>query len=214
MGSQCDIWIHRSCVELSSAEYRALCQSNVQWMCCKCETINSSSFTFRSYEFTTSNYYEPLSEDLSQNTLKSTDRFSPLLSSSPKTPFLYHEDDKNQHTNKCCPPTEEKEEHQRKDSVQDGTTAAFSEVPEQKKRENLRILNINCQSVSDKKAEFAATLEYIKPDIVCGTESWLHGIQPETTPATNATGSSKVFPPSCILYRMTEALLWEEISCW
>ena len=43
---QCSIWIHRSCVEMCSADYRVLCHSNVQWICCKCETINISTFTF------------------------------------------------------------------------------------------------------------------------------------------------------------------------
>ncbi|MCG7865188.1 MAG: hypothetical protein JAY74_02330 [Candidatus Thiodiazotropha taylori] len=37
----------------------------------------------------------------------------------------------------------------------------------------LRVLNINCQSLVNKKAEFHALLDLHKPDIVIGTESWL-----------------------------------------
>ena len=37
----------------------------------------------------------------------------------------------------------------------------------------LRVLNINCQSLVNKKAEFHALLDLHNPDIVIGTESWL-----------------------------------------
>ena len=203
---QCSIWIHRSCVEMCSADYRALCHSNVQWICCKCETINISTFTFRSYELSSQNYYEPLSEDISQNSWKWTDQFSPLLTSSPKT--LPPQQSKNQLSKHSLSTDNRQEnEHRKQNSVEDRTSAASSDVPEMKTKENLRILNINCQSITDKKAEFAATLEYIKPDIVCGTESWLHGIQPEKNPATNATGSSEVFPPGYTPYRSDRSTL-------
>jgi hypothetical protein len=36
----------------------------VQWLCCKCESINVSTFTFHSYELNTSNYYEPLTHNI------------------------------------------------------------------------------------------------------------------------------------------------------
>ena len=55
----CSIWHHRSCLELCSADYELLHRSNVQWLCCKCDSININSFTFRSYE-TDSNYYLPI----------------------------------------------------------------------------------------------------------------------------------------------------------
>ena len=37
----------------------------------------------------------------------------------------------------------------------------------------LRVMNINCQSLVNKKAEFYSLLVTHKPDIVIGTESWL-----------------------------------------
>ena len=38
----------------------------------------------------------------------------------------------------------------------------------------LRILNVNCQSICAKKHEFAYLIESTKPDIIIGTESWLN----------------------------------------
>ena len=46
------------------------------------------------------------------------------------------------------------------------------------KKENLRIMTINCRRIFDKKAEFAAVTDYVKPDLVCATESWLSGVEP------------------------------------
>ena len=61
----CDIWHHRSCIELCTTDYELLQRPNVQWLCCKCESINVSSFTFHSFELNTTNYYEPLTYDIS-----------------------------------------------------------------------------------------------------------------------------------------------------
>ena len=45
--------------------------------------------------------------------------------------------------------------------------------PSSNKIFQLRVLNINCQSLVNKKAEFHALLHLHNPDIVIGTESWL-----------------------------------------
>ena len=37
----------------------------------------------------------------------------------------------------------------------------------------LKVLNVNCQSIVNKKAEFHALLDHHNPDVVIGTESWL-----------------------------------------
>jgi hypothetical protein len=38
-----------------------------------------------------------------------------------------------------------------------------------KKKDNLRVLTINCQRDDNKTAELGASLDYFKPDLVCGT---------------------------------------------
>ncbi|WAR06661.1 hypothetical protein MAR_022030 [Mya arenaria] len=62
------------------------------------------------------------------------------------------------------------------------------------KKANLRVLTLNCCGIRSKKAEFAAALEYTKPDVICGSESWLRGIQPGKDPDRNAIQTAEVFP--------------------
>ena len=39
---------------------------------------------------------------------------------------------------------------------------------------SMKILNINCQSIINKRSEFQSVLDLEKPDLVIGTESWLN----------------------------------------
>ena len=61
------------------------------------------------------------------------------------------------------------------------------------KKSNLRVLNVNCCKISNKVAEFQAALQYIKPDIVFGTESWLTGIKPGKSKTADSIANSKNF---------------------
>jgi hypothetical protein len=79
----CNIWHHKSCIELCSQDYELLEKSNVRWICCKCEGINISTFTFRCYELETSNIYEHITRiDLTLDSIPPF--FSSLKTSSPK----------------------------------------------------------------------------------------------------------------------------------
>ena len=53
-----------------------------------------------------------------------------------------------------------------------------------KKRQSLLIVNVNCQSIKAKKEPFNIMVNRIKPDIIVGTESWLH----------DEIGNSECFP--------------------
>ena len=78
----CSVWHHKSCIELCTTDYELLQRSNVQWMCCKCDSLNVSSFTYHSYEIENVSYYEPL--NTTESFLDSfTSQFSPLKTSSP-----------------------------------------------------------------------------------------------------------------------------------
>ena len=80
----CDIIHYKSCIELCTADYELPQRSNVQWLCCKCDSINVSSFTYHTYELGNDiSYYEPLTTPAS-STESFTSKFSPLKTSSPK----------------------------------------------------------------------------------------------------------------------------------
>ena len=181
----CDVWHHQSCIELCTYDYELLERSNVQWLCCKCESINVTTFTFRSYEIHLSNIYEPLSYiDSSFDSIR-TEVFSPLKTSSPK-----------QNNNSKQNTTNGKRGGSKTSTTTEGDNP-YS-VP---KKQNLRILTINCRSIKDKSQELTAAIEYLKPDIVCGTESWLKGIKPGKNPTSDAIRSSEIFPPNYNVYR-------------
>jgi len=61
---------------------------------------------------------------------------------------------------------------------------------------------VNCPSIIEKRAEFAAGLECIKPDIVCGTESWLKGVRPTwRDPTGDQIKSCEIIPDNYTAYR-------------
>ncbi|KAK3091517.1 hypothetical protein FSP39_020434 [Pinctada imbricata] len=62
-------------------------------------------------------------------------------------------------------------------------------------------MSVNCRSIKEKSAEFNLALHYLKPDIVCGTESWLKGIKPGQPPTQDAIKSSEIFPDNYNIYR-------------
>ena len=128
----CDIWYHKSRIELCTADYELLQRSTVQWLCCKCDSINVSSFTYHTYELGNDiSYYESLTSPASF--IESfTSKFSPLKNSSPK-PLKANE-------------TQESSWNRSNSRNQ----IANHHIP---KKRNLRILTINCRSIKDKTSE-------------------------------------------------------------
>jgi hypothetical protein len=54
-------------------------------------------------------------------------------------------------------------------------------------------MTMNCRSIRDKQSESAALVNYAKPDIIIGTESWLRGIKPGKPPTESAIKSAEIF---------------------
>ena len=187
----CNIWHHNSCIELCTEDYELLQKSNVQWICCKCESINVTSFTYHTYELDSSNYYEPLTYPESiMDSFTSTTAFNPIKTSSPKS-----------HQNLSGIPS-------RHSSTNETTGPAMYNISNKK---NLRILTVNCRSIRDKNVEFHVTLNYTKPDIVLGTESWLKGIKPGKNATKDAIKSCENFPDNYVyiytVYRNDRGIL-------
>lgn len=145
----CSVWVHRSCVELCTEDYELLNRSSVQWLCCRCDSMNVDSFTYHSFELHTYNFFSPLSQlNLTLDSDLNSSVFEPVHTSSPKS---------NQNKNS----TQRKStESSKRSSKSDSKNSNIFKITS---KENLRIMTINCRSVLDKKSELAACLEYTKP---------------------------------------------------
>lgn len=170
---ECSLWHHRSCIEMSIADYNLLHRSNVQWLCYKCNSINVDSFTYHSFELKSSNSFSVLS-DLNQDcnlTLPPFDESASDLPQHTSTPKSHHTTSKHS-TDNCS----------------EGSIGLC--LPQ---KSNLRLMTVNCRSIIDKTAEFATVVQYIKPDIIVGTESWLKGVKPGSPPSQNCINSCEIF---------------------
>lgn len=153
--------------------------------------MNVDSFTYRSFELYTTNMFLPLSHiDDTMESIKSTCAFSPLHTSSPRNKS-------NNNTKEARNSSTPNIRNRSKRDNSNSTTNIFS-VPN---KLNLRIMTMNCRSIRDKKSEFAALVNYAKPDIIIGTESWLKGIKPGKPPTESAIKSAEIFPENFKVYR-------------
>ena len=161
---------------MCSNDYRDFEGTNVVWLCCKCDSINCDSFTFRSYELQTSNSFHPLTQiDSSIDSVHSS-VFSPLHTSSPKNRNNFSNSGKKASTRSTS-----------------STSSMYHEpFPDMPKIQNLRNININCRSTKENKSEFKVAVDYIKPDIICRTESLLKGYKPGKTPTSDAIKTSEI----------------------
>ena len=180
----CNIWFHHSCANLDSLEYLLLGRSNTQWKCPRCDSINVDSFTYNSLEISCHNSFSPLAQDGYRSSIDSitSDPFTPTHTSSPQPP----NQNKNQPKYKLTRKGNQHSSEQSKSANQDHSSI-FDLPP----KSNLRILNVNCQSIQSKRSELHTMLQYIKPDLVFGTESWL----------SNSIASSEIFPAEYNVFR-------------
>jgi hypothetical protein len=86
----CNIWYHKSCIDLCTAELDSIGKDNVVWLCCKCETLNHSSTLFHAFEIDLHNNYSILNDLNNNSTVSSITSpkaiFQPQTHSSPNTP--------------------------------------------------------------------------------------------------------------------------------
>lgn len=192
----CEVWFHYDCVGLCTTDLERLGGSSVVWLCPRCDSKNCDSFTFNSFMLSLSNYYTPLNETVDSFTFDSP--FSPTKTSSPKN--LGFSSRSNSARTSSTKSLTSKQPANRPSS---STNFTFH-LP---KKANLRIMTVNCHSIIEKQSQFKAVLDYVKPDIVCGTESWLRGISPGKPPSQDHIKSSEVFPDYFGVYRNDRSTL-------
>ena len=141
----CNIWYHKSCIDLCTAELDSIGKDNVVWLCCKCETRNHISTLFHAFKIDLHNNYSILNDLNNNSTVSSitspTAIFQPQTQSSPNT------------------------------ARRTKTTGSrnYGITP---KRNNWFALVVNCNS-KQKASELEAVTNYIYPDVIIGTESKL-----------------------------------------
>ena len=161
----CNGWFHKTCLGMSEEVFNALAQhDSCSWLCADCGMPNfhSSLFTDLS-DVETNNSFDVLS-DLSED----------------------FPDDK---PTKTSSPVKDKCNSNKPRKVYKIRNSTRSK-PKPKIR-NLKILNVNCQSVRAKLAGFLCLLHEEDADIVVGTESWLH---------SNIT-TGEIFPSNYNIFR-------------
>lgn len=57
----CDVWYHKSCLDMKSAEYEHLNATDASWSCWKCDSMNHTRNLFHSFELDIRNSYSTLS---------------------------------------------------------------------------------------------------------------------------------------------------------
>ena len=151
--SNCTMWYHPSCVDVSAGEYNRLSDIHIEWLCYKCKTRNSTADVYHSYELETTNTFDTLSslddDSVFMSSFSSTSKFEPKLYSSPLT----GENSVNtgpRHSVNSGKHSKSRSDCSSKSST--GITRQSANVLPHK-IQNLRTLVVNCNGVSHKKAE-------------------------------------------------------------
>ena len=91
----------------------------------------------------------------------------------------------------ATPPTQDKSNRDKPTSVCQENKTKDKPKASAIKKNKLRILLVNFQSVKQKAADVKVLIELHKPDLICGTETWLN----------EEISSSEIFPDSYVIFR-------------
>ena len=156
----CDVWYHSACFECTNTDISKLQNTSLTWICCKCETPNVDSFSFHSYDLESYNIFSVLNDSCFSIPSSLDSTFSPIKHSSPKS----------KHFNSSKIRAEQHFSNS-KESTSTNSDDAF--LPNKNQKNKLRIITMNCQSIRNKLPSLKECLQYTKPDIILGCESWL-----------------------------------------
>ena len=156
-------WSHRSCISMSQEEYQHAGDSEVSWRCFHCKTVNVNSFTFHAHNVSTSNSFSLL-HDLGDDSVfdpsftsghsPGSSAFNPGLVSSPRSGSFSGGSS------------------WQRSSARSSRGSHVSHLHREKK-DNLRFLVINANSLKGKAAELMHICDYTRPDILVMSETKL-----------------------------------------
>ena len=178
--NECDMWYHKSCVDMSTSEYNRLSEISINWFCFKCNTKNHTGEKYHTYELDVSNTYDTLSSivDDSVFSLSHSPHFDPKSHSSPTNTSV--RSNKLPSLSVCpslsgCPsssvsscPGSSKTPSSMSGSINPRISSAR---PPPCKKQNLRTLVINCNGIANKRAELENITAYTDPDVILMTET-------------------------------------------
>ena len=147
----CETWLHKQCIGMSSTVFNQLANSSCTWICNSCGLPQFSSSLFES-SISTSNSFETLADCSGSESELS----SPLMASSPIS------SNSNRSRTPPCPPRSPGPHRRRKE--QNHTV---------KDVHGIRLLILNLQGIMSKTQSFANKLKEFNPHIVLATETWL-----------------------------------------
>jgi len=156
----CDKWIHKSCLDMTTQEFNDIGYSEESWICPACSKPNNSSSIL--YNVPT-NHQNVTSGNISLNpSTNSSSNISKSTSSNESTvdtcTSSFHENSMHEPIMTSSP----KPINQRNWRTQMNH-----------KRNSMRILVINFQSLRKKGKLLEAIIETTNPDIIIGSETWL-----------------------------------------
>jgi hypothetical protein len=155
---QCDLWLHKSCIGMSTSELTPIGELTEEWKCPACRAINTSSVLYVPVDPS-----GPLSDQNENLASISLDHSSSVDSFSNISHISY---DTLPNMSGSMSPT----------LIVDSApkTSSPKTYPKPKRRFNqLRVLNINFQSIKKKGRLLDAIITSSEPDIIIGTETWL-----------------------------------------
>ena len=164
---QCDHWFHKTCVSMSSNEYKDV--GDQSWRCIHCKTVNCSSFLYNGYNLNVTNSFDILASIPGDDSV-----FRPETSlKSVSSPFAPRAHSSPMRTSKNGSASNQNI----KSSVGSSSTRYTDSTCEQKnpteKQTNFRVLVSNANSVKGKQAEIAELLEYTDADVALFCETKL-----------------------------------------
>ena len=167
----CDVWYHKSCIDLNTLDFNDLVNRNVTWICYKCHTHNYSCNLFHSYEL------DPISP--TQNRFAVLDNESVFSSPMPGSQLL---PSRPRHSSPKTPTQPTAPSHASLPSVSSISSYSSSNATSNghpprtedqlcAKKNNWRTLTVNCNGVANKQAELQHIIEYTNPDVLLLTET-------------------------------------------
>ncbi|XP_030841013.1 uncharacterized protein LOC115923809 [Strongylocentrotus purpuratus] len=158
----CDKWLHTACCDIDYQLYTSLMANNCTWVCPLCSELNFSDSFFSEGEISTENPFDALDTDADADVCSQPASQKDVGASQPK-PNSNRNKRHNKENRKC----------------------------NAKKRDKVKLILTNCQSVRSKAGDIEVLIDSVKPDFICGTESWLD-------PDVN---SSEIFPDYHSIFR-------------